>query len=310
MDPLSDVLSLLRPRSYITAGLDAGGDWAIRFDDLAGRIKCYVVTSGACWLGVDGVEAPVRLSAGDCFVLASGRPFTLASDLSLPAVGPGDVFGEASRRGGVATYKGGGAAFLTGSRFTIDGRHAALLLGALPPIIHLDVQTDQATLRWAIERMMAELREPRPGAAMMAEHLSHMMLLQALRLHLARSPGRSAGWFSALADPQISAAIGAMHADPARRWNLSELAAEAGMSRTIFAQRFREKVGETPIAYLTRWRMMLAGDRLTRTDDALARTAQALGYVSENAFNTAFKRVMGVSPRRYGQINAPIAASA
>jgi AraC-like DNA-binding protein len=309
MDPLSDVLSLLRPRSYITAGLDAGGDWAIRFDDVAGRIKCYAVTSGACWLSVDGVEAPVSLSAGDCFVLASGRPFTLASDLSQPAVGPSDVFGDAGRAGGVATYKGGGGVFLTGSRFTVDGRHAALLLEALPPIIHLDAQADQETLRWAIERMMAELREPRPGAAMMAEHLSHMMLLQALRLHLARSPARSAGWFSALADPQISAAIGAMHADPARRWSLSDLAAEAGMSRTVFTQRFREKVGETPIAYLTRWRMMLAGDRLTRTDDALARTAQTLGYDSENAFNTAFKRVMGISPRRYARMEAPTAAT-
>ncbi len=310
MDPLSDVLSLLRPRSYITAGLDAGGDWAIRFDDVAGRIKCYAVTRGACWLGVDGVEAPVRLSAGDCFVLASGRPFTLASDLALSPVGPGDVFGDVAQRGGVATYKGGGGVFLTGSRFAVEGRHAALLLGALPPVIHLDAQADQAALRWAIERMMDELREVRPGAAMMAEHLSHMMLLQALRLHLARSPNRSAGWFSALADPQISAAVGAMHADPARRWSLGDLAAEAGMSRTIFAQRFRKTVGETPIAYLTRWRMMLAGDRLTRTDDALARTAQTLGYESENAFNTAFKRVMGVSPRRYARTEAPLAATA
>ena len=109
------------------------------------------------------------------------------------------------------------------------------------------------------------------------------------------------GWFFALVDSGLSTAIGAMHADPARRWTLGELAAQAGMSRSIFAQRFRERVGETPIAYLTRWRMMLAGKRLATGRDPLARTARALGYESENAFNTAFKRVMGCSPRRWGR---------
>ena len=73
------------------------------------------------------------------------------------------------------------------------------------------------------------------------------------------------------------------------------------MSRSIFAHRFRDKVGETPIAYLTRWRMMLASDRLASGSDSLAQTARSLGYESENAFNTAFKRVMGCTPRRYAR---------
>ena len=309
MDPLSDVLSLLQPRSYITAGLDAGGAWSIRFDDLAGRIKCYAITRGSCWLAVDAIDEPVRLSAGDCFVLASGRPFVLASDLALPSSAPAEVFGDEGGRGGVVVHNGGGDVFLTGSRFAVDGRHADLLLRSLPPLILLDTQADQDSLRWSIERMMAELRNDQPGGAMMAQHLSHMMLLQALRLHLRTSSDQSVSWFAALSEPQVAAAIAAMHADPARRWTLDELAAEAGMSRSIFAQRFRERVGETPIAYLTRWRMMLAGDRLMRTDASLARTARSLGYESENSFNTAFKRVMGVSPRRYSRGAAESAAS-
>ncbi|XXU97581.1 helix-turn-helix transcriptional regulator [Sorangium sp. So ce1153] len=89
--------------------------------------------------------------------------------------------------------------------------------------------------------------------------------------------------------------------DPAFPWTLQALAARAGMSRSIFAERFRERVGETPIAYLTRWRMMLAGEKLIRGRDTLARIAGSLGYDSEHAFNTAFKRVMGVSPRRYAR---------
>ena len=303
MDPLSDVLALLKPQSYLTAGFDAGGAWAVRFDNQAGTIKCYAVSSGACWLAVDGVAGPFRLAAGDCFVLPSGRSFTLASDLALSPAAAHDVFAGA-RHGGIVVHKGGGGVFLAGTRFEVNGRKAQALLGALPPVVHLEAAEDQAALRWSIGRMMAEMRENKPGASLAAHHLAHMMLLQALRLYLARQLGGQVGWFYALTDPRLGMAIGAMHADPAHRWTLGELAARAGLSRSIFAQRFREKVGETPIAYLTRWRMMLAAEQLASGRDPLAQTARSLGYESENAFNTAFKRVMGCSPRRYARTEA------
>ena len=300
MDPLSNVLSLLKPRSYLSAGFDAGGEWAVRFDDLAGRIRCYAVTGGACWLTVEGVADPVRLAAGDCFVLPGGRSFTLGSDLGVEPVPASAVFAPA-RRGGIVTHNGGGV-FLVGSRFAVDGRHAAILLRTLPPIVHIEARSDQAALRWSIERMMEELREDRPGASLVSQHLAHMMLeVQALRLHLQQQSAGQVGWFFALSDPRLSAAIGAMHADPAHRWTPGELAARAGMSRSVFAQRLREKVGEAPIEYLARWRMMLAGDRLTTTRDQLAQIAASLGYESESAFSTAFKRVMGCAPRRYAR---------
>lgn len=301
MDPLSDVLTLLKPQSYLTTGFDAGGDWAVQFDNQIGRIKCYAVTSGACWLKVDGIAGPVRLVSGDCFVLPSGRSFMLASDLRLPPMLAHNAFASA-RHGGVVIHKGGGAMFLAGARFEVNGRKAQALLGALPPIVHLEAAEDQAALRWSIERMMVEMRESKPGASLAAHHLAHMMLLQALRLYLSRQAGDHVGWFYALADPHLSVAIGAMHADPAYPWTLGKLAGQAGMSRSIFAQRFRAKVGETPIAYLTRWRMMLAGEQLVAGRDTLAQTAHSLGYGSENAFNTAFKRVMGCSPRRYAHM--------
>ncbi len=303
MDPLSDVLALLKPQSYLTSGFDAGGDWAVRFDNQTGTIKCYAVASGACWLAVDGIDDPVRLASGDCFVLPSGRSFTLASDIRVSPAPAHDVFAKA-QHGGVVVYNGGGDMFLAGTRFEVDGRKAQALLGALPPVVHLEAAEDQAALRWSIERMMVEMRESKPGASLAAHHLAHMMLLQALRLFLSREAGDQVGWFYALSDPQLSTAIGAMHADPAHRWTLGELAARAGMSRSIFAQRFRQKVGETPIAYLTRWRMMLAGERLANGRYSLAQTSRALGYGSENAFNTAFKRVMGCSPRRYARAEA------
>jgi AraC-like DNA-binding protein len=300
VDPLSDVLSLLKPRSYVSAGFDAGGEWSIQFGDQHQLIKCYAVVSGECCLSVEGVADTVRLKAGDSFVLPSGRPFRLASDMAIAPVDAGTVFPPA-RAGGVVTYNGGGDFFLVGSRFGVSGNHAGMLLRMLPPIVHIRKESEQAALRWSVERMMEELREQQPGGFLVAQHLAHMMLVQALRLHLADGPTGGVGWFFALADKQIATAINAIHEDPARRWTLQELGERAGMSRSTFALKFKEAAGETPIEYLTRWRMLLAGDRLENSSDPISAIAVSLGYESESAFSTAFKRIMGCPPRQYGR---------
>jgi len=301
MDPLSDVLSLLRPRNYMSAGFDAGGDWSVLFPDQQDSIKCGAVVSGRCWLAVEGRADPVLLEAGDSFLLPSGRPFRLASDLRLPPAMAASIFASV-REGGMVTHNGGGECLLVSSRFALAGNHAGILLGALPPIVHLRSEAGQATLRWPVERMMQELREPRPGGFLVIQHLAHMVLVQALRLHMADgSAGGGVGWLSALGDRQVGAALAAMHGDPAHRWTLQSLAERAGMSRSTFALRFREAVGKAPMDYLTRWRMLLAGDRLAHSRETISAIASSLGYESESAFTTAFKRVMGCSPRQYGR---------
>jgi AraC-like DNA-binding protein len=315
MDPLSDVLSLLKPRSYMAGGFDAGGEWSVQYSGHIG-IKCYALVSGQCWLAVEGVADAVQLKAGDCFLLPRGWPFRLASDLGVAPVGSETVYGRArngsvTRDGGITRYNGGGDCFLVGSRFVLSGDHAGMLLEMLPPIVHIRKKSDQATLRWAVERMAQELREQQPGGFLVAEHLAHMVLVQALRLHLAEGVRGGVGWLFALADRQMGAAIGAMHADPARRWTVQALAERAGMSRSVFALNFKEMVGFSPMEYLTRWRMSLAGDRLANSGDSVAVIALALGYESESAFSTAFKRVMSCPPRHYrnGRTPLPVAQS-
>jgi AraC-like DNA-binding protein len=305
MDPLSDVLSLLKPRSYVSAGFDAGGPWSVQFPGQRDYIKCYAVVSGECWLSVQGAPDALRIAAGDCFVLPTGRPFRLASDMTLTPVEAGTIFPPA-QEGGVVTLNGGGDFFLVGSRFAVSGNHAGILLAMLPPIVHISKESDRAALRWSVERMMQELRERQPGGFLVAQHLAHMMLVQALRLHVAEGSRGGVGWLFALADKQMGAAISAMHDDPAHRWTLQELAERAGMSRSTFALRFKETVGTAAMEYLTRWRMLLAGDRLANSGDPISVIALSLGYESESAFSTAFKRVMGCSPRQYSRDRNPV----
>lgn len=297
MDPLSDVLSLLRPKSAISAGLDAGGDWAIRFPPHEG-IKFNAVMRGACWMQVEGEPEPQRIEAGDCFLLTRGRPFQFATDLALPAIDSASIYDRAVD--GISTCNGGNDFFLIGGRFSFDGDHTALLFDALPAVLHVhDASAQAAVLRWALEQLADELKARPPGGALMAEHLSQVMLLQVLRLWLASEGPKAPGWLGALTDLRLARAIGAMHADPSRKWALAELANIAGMSRTSFAERFRKVVGQTPLDYLIHWRMRLAADRLKRTDERIPAIAAAVGYESEAAFSTTFRRVMGTSPGRY-----------
>ena len=291
----------------MSGGFDMGGSWSVRFPQHEG-IKCYALVSGQCWLCVEGVADAVRLEAGDCFLLPRGRPFRLASDLALTPVDAHTTL-SAPLHGCIASYNGGGDCFGVGGYFAFAGNHAGILLGVLPPIVHIRKEADKAAMRWSLERMMQELREPQPGGFLVAQQLAYMMLVQALRLHLAEGLRGGVGWLFALADKQMSAAIHAMRDAPAQRWTIQELAERAGMSRSTFALRFKEAVGESPMEYLTRWRMLLAGDRLANSSDSISVISLALGYESESAFSTAFKRVMGCSPRQYSRGRKQASAS-
>lgn len=301
-DPLSDVLSLLKPRSSVSAGIEAGGDWSIQFPREPG-IRFQAVISGDCWLTVDGVPDAARLRAGDCFLLPSGRPYRIASDLALAPIHAYAIL--AKKRDGVALINDGGDFLALGCFFSLAVKHADILLNVLPPVVHIRRESEQAVLRWSLERMLQEQREQQPGSFLVAQHLAQLMLIQALRLHLAEGSKTGTGWLFALADKRMSATLTAMHSDPARPWTLQLLAERAGMSRTSFALRFKETVGVSAMEYLTRWRMLRAGDMLENSNDPVSAIALSLGYESASAFAVAFKRTMGCSPRQYGRGSQP-----
>lgn len=296
MDPLSEVISLLKPRSYAFRGLSASGDWALAFPPGPG-IRCYAIVDGACRL--ERVGAPIlRLSAGDVVLLSDGKPFVLAGGAAVDPV-PAVAFLSATDSGHVATMNGGGDLVGLGGYFAFQSTHANLLMDALPPVTLVNEPSTGLRLRNAIEGLLTELRDPQPGGALIAEHLAQSLLVQALRLHLVPAMDRGASWLSGLTDPRISPVMTAMHAEPGKRWSLADLARLAGMSRSAFAARFSAVVGQPALSYLTQWRMTLAAERLMTTRTTLAALAVSLGYESEGALSTAFKRRYGRSPRAF-----------
>ncbi|TQS46055.1 AraC family transcriptional regulator [Cryptosporangium phraense] len=291
-DPLEQILALLDARGHVSTGLIAGGHWAVAFpapDD----VKFNVVRKGRCVLRVDGGE-PVPLAPGDCYLLTHPRPFTLSSDLETAAVPAGPLFAAAT--GGMAHAGDGEDVALIGGRFSFGERARTVLLDALPPVIHVPAETIEAdALRWALDQIDLELRAGGLGSTLVAEHLAIVMLVHVLR----RVPSAGSGLLAGLADPVVGPALRSLHGAPSHAWTVAELAGEAAVSRSTLAARFSDVVGQGPLDYLTGWRMELASARLRSSGDTLAVVARAVGYGSESAFSTAFKRVVGVSPREY-----------
>lgn len=299
MDPLEDVLALLGATAHLSAGLVAGGRWAVRFDPPAGA-KFNAIRRGSCHLRVEGEAEPIALAEGDCYLLTRPVSYTLFSDPDVPAQPAYPIFAAAGD--GVAHAGEGADMFLIGGAFSLGDRGRSLLLDGLPPVIHVPAgAAEAATIRWALDQIDIELRRPQLGSRLVAEHLALVLLIQVLRVHLARDPQHTSGWLAGLADPVVAPALRAMHDRPAQQWTVDAIARTAAVSRSTLAARFRKVVGVGPLEYLTGWRIELAADRIRHGSDSVAAIARAVGYGSESALSVAFKRVTGVSPRAYRQ---------
>lgn len=299
-DSLSRTLELLDARTIYAGGFIGGGAWSIRFDPPR-KIKFFVIGRGSCLLALDGTPEPFRLDAGDVLLLTRNAGFTVSSDLSLPSRHAHEVFRNAGS-GIIPVGEGDDFLFLGGHIDTglAGGR---LMAESLPDFLHLPASESGARrLGSLISELVEEAAGGAPGAAMACSSLAHLLLIQILRRHLSAGPEVEPGWLNVACDPRLAPALNLMHADPAHPWSLPDLARAAGMSRTAFATHFRAVAGIPPLAYLTEWRMRQADRALRREGSSVARVAQSVGYSSEAAFSTAFKRVMGHSPRR----NVPV----
>ncbi|WP_330237639.1 AraC family transcriptional regulator [Streptomyces sp. NBC_00525] len=297
MDPLHDVLALLEVRAHLSASLTAGGDWAVRFDAPSGA-EFNAVRRGSCRLEVEGAGQPLDLAEGDCYLLTGPYPSTLGSGSDIAPVPAAPLLAAAGN--GTARAGRGEETLLVGGRFSFGPRARELLLDRLPPVIHIPAGAPHArTVGRVLAAIEQELAERPMASALVAEHLAVVMLVHALRLHLARAPHTVSGWMAGLADPVTAAALTALHEDPAHPWTVAELAGVCAVSRSTLAARFKNAVGRGPLEYLTHWRIELTARRLRDTDATLAAIARDVGYGSESALSVAFKRVTGLPPGDY-----------
>lgn len=299
-DPLADVLALLRPEAAVAAELRAHGRWSLSFDAYPG-LKFGAVAAGECLIAIRG-RSPVTLLTGDVFLL-SGSAYVVASDMRTPSRDAGELLRPSTRAVRIGNATARPIAHLVGGRFALDPTNAYLLVEALPRLVRIPAE-EAGALRAVVQLLVDEVRAARYGRALALDQLAQLILTYALRWLDAegQSPART-GWLAALADSRIGAALRHIHTSVEAGTSLPVLARVAGMSRTAFAARFKELVGQSPITYAIQWRMALAKDALRATDRAIGELAFAFGYESESAFSMAFRREIGCSPRAYRDAN-------
>jgi len=291
MDPLSDIIALLRPHTVLSKPITGRGAWGVRYS--AYRQPGFaIVLAGQCWLAIEGAE-PVLLDRRDFVLLPSTPAFALFSRPGVDCVHlqPSDMAVRHGDQDGEPDFQ------MLGGAFQIEPVNAPLLLALLPRMIHIRSDDGEAgRLARIIDLLMEECAAERPGRDMIIERLLEVMLVECLRWRSIGDGALPAGLLAGMRDAALAKALRAVHSNVRAGWTVGELASLAGMSRSAFSARFAVTLGCAPIEYLSRWRMALARDALSRGGKSLERLAEEIGYESASAFSTAFRKRVGISP--------------
>lgn len=297
MDTLSLILNDIRLHGAAFRDTQLAAPWAVRLHS-PGLTSFHIVTRGEAWLLREDA-APLRLQTGDIAMLPSGLEHRVQDDPATRET-PHDLLPEFAqlRREPVRLGGNGASAGLLSGHFRFDIELARPLIAALPPLIHLRsiAGTPAPWLRIGLQFIAQETATVQPGQQVIINRIADILLVEALRDHVASLPEGDGNWLLALRDGSLSAALAAMHQQPGRDWSVPELAEIAHLSRSAFAERFTQVMGQPPLSYLTEHRMRLAAWKLRQTRLSIAQIAGQVGYASETAFSQAFKRAHGVSP--------------
>jgi AraC-like DNA-binding protein len=298
-DPLGEALHSLRMNGAFYCRSELTAPWGLTLPPMPAYVWFHVVTSGCMWL--EAGEADQRfLGPGDLALVPHGEGHVLRSEPGAPVPAILDLERElVSDRYEILRHGAGGApTSLICGAVRFDHPVARDLVATLPAIIHLE-SAGSDPLDWlqgTLRLMAAEARALRPGGEAVITRLGDILVIQAIRSWIETDPAARTGWLGALQDRYIGRAITLIHRDPARAWSVASLADELAMSRSAFAARFTDLVGEPVMAYVARWRMQVAVSALREEHTTIGELADRLGYRSEAAFSRAFKRVIGSSP--------------
>lgn len=302
-DVLADVLGTVGLTSRVFCASEFSAPWAMTLGE-SDYAHFHVVEHGEAWFRFDTHHGGVRLGAGDLIVVPHGRGHMLGDSPTTEPVPLEDLPREQSSNHYLIRHGGGGVGtrMICGS-FTFDRTKDNPLLAVLPPFLHVRAsgERERAWLDPLLTMLAVEAREPRQGSGAIITRLTDVIFVQAVRAWLDEQPAGEGGWLGALRDPHVGKALAMMHREPERAWSVATLASGVGLSRSVFASRFKALVGQSPLAYLTSWRMHVVANLIENERLTLGDMAERVGYESEAAFSKAFKRHFAVSPRAYRQ---------
>lgn len=313
MDVLSDVLQVIRLSGGMLFRASFGAPWAIitsgaqnvmrQFPGSVRRVIVFhVVVHGTCWVRC-APGSPRQLTPGEAVVLPRCDVHVLGDEPDrTPVTTESLLKGTPLRELREISYGGSGRAteILCGF-LSCDQSDFAPLFAALPPLfcVPLHGSGKLPALNSLLDYAVREVVSDAEGAASARLRVAELLFVETLRRYMAMLPADEVGWLAGLRDPVVGRALGLMHADPCHPWTVSELAAQAAVSRSSLATRFSQLLGEPPMQYLARWRLLLAARHLGDGERSIAMVAESVGYDSPAAFQRAFKRLRGETPAAF-----------
>lgn len=303
MDVLTDVLNTLELKGWLSSRRELAAPW--RYDFAASQDSMFhVINFGGAYLQVEGEVDPIQVEDGDVVLFPTGHPHSLYDNPASPLTRLVHLDYNPQRGYQVVNREGQEPKpLLLCGAFHFDYPSDFPLLHRLPTLVHIRGAQGRLEQGCAdIVRLIArESASQRVGAEVMLNRLTELLFIQVIRLWIDQQAESSVGWVGALRDQPISAALGLIHQSPAHKWTVKELAEGVALSRSAFSARFTDLVGEPPMTYLTRWRMLKA-TRLLKNEVRMETIAERLGYESEAAFRKAFKREIGIPPAQYRRL--------
>lgn len=308
MDVLSDVLRNVRLSGGLLFFAEYRAPWCVAcppshmiapllVPGARQLVVFHIVIDGACLVNRPD-EAPIKLQAGDAVMMAQGDPHILADEAGHDAVPLVELLPMPPWAKAPYLVHGGDGVLtrvLCGFLHCADAQLSPFL-ASLPPVIHVEGNDGLASSLLPVQRLLIEeARNERPGYSCVLSRLTETFFVEALRQNMAASD-KSLRALAALKDPVVGDALARLHSEPLRDWNVEELAREVAVSRSLLAARFAKLMGQPPMQYLTRWRLLTAARRLYEGNESIAAVGASIGYESEAAFSRAFKRHLGAPP--------------
>ena len=314
MDVLSEVLKAVKLDGALFYNAEFSAPWCFRqpashimapylSSDSKHVIIFHLLTEGRGYTQFDGEGRPIPLNAGDIVIFPHGDPHIMGNGLPVKPVDSAQAL-ERVLSGGLPVSRHGGGGEITKlicGYMACEPQLSRIFLGGLPPILKINIRND-ASGQWlehSIRYSLGQADAAGPGGEAVLARLSEALFIETLRRYIALLPQERTGWLAGVRDQEVGKALALLHRKPANPWTVASLANEVGVSRSVLAERFRRYLSETPIAYLTRWRLQLGAQLLTSTSNSVAQIAAEVGYESEPSFNRAFKREFSLPPARF-----------